>query len=171
MIKDATFSSVLGAWQSVYLARDPFSWPYREGLVGCLCYPTYGYHLTELQYQALLNAIKRIDEDGFFISIVESREPESLAEDSNHWSCELPPYADYADLPIVLENAIYSKLGTWGVIISHELHALVGGSEVFVDALRESYGQCDEDVIRLNEEWSGNPNSAWLGSIMGRVAK
>ncbi len=54
-------------------------------------------------------------------------------------------------MPFVLENAIYSKTGKWGVIISHTEHALIGGEKSFVEKYLSLYHDAVKDVNNFKE--------------------
>jgi len=161
---------IRAAWRRVFSANDAFSWPFRETIeVGRVFYPSDGCHLTRGQYSALVDAIQCAGETGFLLSVVESEGLSFLDRDWGHWSCDLPSYGEYSALNLTLENALYSKDGHWGVLISHEMHALVGGTETFMTALDDRYRGWGDDLRMLREAWSDNPNSDWLESTLSRV--
>lgn len=72
-------------------------------------------------------------------------------------------------MPLGLENALYSRNGTWGVLISHEMHALIGGNEEFMTALSEQHPRWAEDLSRLREYWAENQNATWLEDVVYRL--
>ena len=163
-------SAIRSAWHRVFTTNDAFSWPFRGAVeVGRAFYPTDGCHLTRAQYSALLSAIRGVGETGFFLSVVESEGLSFLDRDWGHWSCDLPPYEEYKALDLTLENALYSRDGHWGVLISHEMHALVGGTEAFIAAIDDHYRGWGDDLRMLREAWSGNPNGKWLKSMLSRI--
>lgn len=162
-------SVIRTAWKHVFRSNDPFSWPFRSKVAsGLIFYPTSGYHLTDQQFRAVLFALKQTGEDGFFISTVESEGLSFLDREWGHWACDNPSYEDYLKLPLTLENAIYSKNGRWGVLISHEMHALVGGSSDFISALSDRYRSYPDDLRLLRDAWAGNPNAGWLEPTISR---
>jgi len=122
-----------------------------------------------VQYSALVSAIQAVGETGFLLSVAESEGQSFLDRDWGHWSCDLPPYEAYSALDLTLENALYSRDGHWGVLISHEMHALVGGTEAFVAALDGCYRGWGDDLRMLREAWSDNPNGDWLESTLSRT--
>ena len=159
------------AWRSIFSGNDPIAWPFRQEFEYCrLFYPTDGCHLTAQQYLALTNAVQGIGEDGFFLSIVESQGQSFLNRSWGHWSCDLPSHEEYSELCLTLENALYSRNGHWGVLVSHEMHALVGGTRTFMTELGKHYRRWADDLRLLREYWSGNPNAVWLEAIIDRVA-
>ena len=126
-------------------------------------YPTKGYHLSEKQYKAMAAAAIASGDEGFIVSIIEG-EGDIVAR-GEHWWCEYPTYTEYLSLPLVLENAIYSKNATWGMMISHEDHAVIGGDEKFVDTLRAAYPEWRIDIQELTRFWKDNPNGSWVTTL------
>jgi len=139
-------------WSCVFASNDPFSDPFQRTVQArVLLYPTYGYHLSEDQYEALTEACRELGETSFFVSIVEYA-GDFFAE-GKHWYCEIPSYKEYLTIPLVLESAIYSGEGTFGMILSHEDHAILGGTSHFIEAMKLHYAQWPEDRRRLKAEW------------------
>lgn len=159
-------AAVVPSWRRVFTDNDPFGWPFASWVsAGGVVYPTDGLHLTRTQYEALTSALGTIGETGFFISAVESDGLEFQRRPWGHWWSEQASYEEYCALDLTLENALYSRHGRWGVLISHEMHAVVGGTIEFVRALTESRTDWLEDLRMLNKEWSGNPKAEWLQSL------
>lgn len=163
-IRETTdLSSIRTAWERVFRSNDPFDWPFQPQFpVGRIFYPTDGYHLTERQFLAVSRACRRTGESGFIVSVVESEEPSFLDREWGHWACETPSYDEYTALPLALENAIYSTEGRWGVLISHEMHALVAGATDFMASLDREYRGWSDDLHLLRQAWAENPNAGWL---------
>lgn len=163
---------LIAAWRRVFLATDPFAWPFTSAVEECkILYPTDGFHLSRSQYSAFINAVKSVGDEGFFLSIVESEDLSFLSRPSGHWWCEFPDYEDYCQINLALENAMFSPSFHWGVLVSHEMHALAGGSAEFMEAFAQNYPNWKEDVQALRLAWLGNPNSDWVESVIRRVAK
>lgn len=164
-------SAIRSAWEQVFCSNDPFVWPFRPRFMsGRIFYPTDGYHLTKLQFQAVGEALKQTGETGFFLSVVESEGLSFLDRGWGHWVCESPSYEEYTQMPLTLENAIYSREGRWGVLISHEMHAVIAGSAEFMAALSGQYREWSNDLRLLRQAWSGNPNAGWLELVLSRTA-
>ncbi len=162
-VETTSLPVIRSAWEQVFRSNDPFAWPFRPKFtVGRIFYPTDGYHLTKPQFLAIGEALKQAGEKGFFLSVVESEGLSFLEKNWGHWACENPSYEDYSKLPLTLENAIYSKEGNWGVLISHEMHALIAGSREFMTALDEQYRGWPNDLRLLREAWFENPSAGWL---------
>jgi hypothetical protein len=164
-------SAIRSAWEKVFQGSDPFEWPFQEKFsMGRVFYPTDGYHLTRRQFFAVKEALKQIGSLGFFVFVVESEGLLFLERNWGHWTCDDPSYEEYFALPLVLENAIYSGDGQWGILISHEMHALISGSPEFLVALAGHYHGWSDDLRLLREAWMSNPNADWLQPILSRMA-
>ena len=83
------------------------------------------------------------------------------------WSGPLPSLADYESIPLILENAIFG-LG-WGVLVSHEDHAVLGGSSRFVAAFKQAHPSWHDETNALLAEWSGHPNGDWATTLAAKV--
>lgn len=163
-------SALRGVWKRVFRSNDPFAWPFQPQIAtGCIIYPTDGYHLTKRQFMVVREVLDQLGENGFFVSIVESEGQSFLDRGCGHWVCENPSYEEYSQLPLVLENAIYSRNGRWGILVSHEMHAVVGGSTEFMAGFAGRYDEWASDLRLLREAWSGNPNAGWLDHVIARA--
>lgn len=174
MIRRVTETKVLSqAYNRIFKSLNPFSPAVQiEVPVRRVLYPTYGYHLDANQYQALTKALIDCGEKEFYISILEyERKYNGPFTEGDHWVCELSNYLEYAELPIVLENALYSTNGMWGILISHELHALLACHPRFWEAFRKYYPNWKQDQDRFVEEWKYNHNTygsdiSWLDDFL-----
>ncbi len=171
VIETTDLPAIRSAWRRVFKTNDAFTWPFgQEFEVGRVFYPTDGCHLTIEQYSAVLGAIQRVGERTFFLSVVESEELAFLDREWGHWSCSIPSYQEYCDRHLTLENALYSKDGRWGVLISHEMHAVIGGTKAFMTALDDHYQGWADDIRMLRDAWSDNANATWLEPTLRRMA-
>lgn len=165
-IKKVPSSIIRLPWSSLFVSNDAFSWPFqRQFQRGRLFFPTYGMTLTAVQFECLAEAAKEIGDESFFISLVEAEGFDFLEDNSRHWKCVTPIFDDYDQLNLNLENTIYSTQGKWGVLISHESHALVSGTEEFLHALDGAYQNWEVDWNALNLHWKGNVNSGWIVNL------
>lgn len=76
----------------------------------------------------------------------------------------------------MLENAIYSRLGRLGVILSAEDHAVVGGSSEFMAAFRRFYPRWPLDMDAFASCWSEyarsrNADVTWLSAYIDYIYK
>jgi hypothetical protein len=157
-------------WRGIFASTDPFDVPFRSDVSACMIfYPTEGYHLTEAQYAAVTGAARQAGETRFVLSVVEYAG--DFLQKGDHWACAYPEYQAYASLPLGLENALYSERSRWGVLVSHEGHAMVGGSDDFIRRVRELYPDWQADVARLREDWRENPNGAWVEITLRKIER
>jgi hypothetical protein len=157
------------AWERVFLANDPFAWSFAPSIAqGRVFYPTDGCHLTEAQFRAVVSAARGCGPGSCYLSVIESA-VDFLARPSGHWRCDSPTYNEYSALCLTLENAIYATDGSWGLVISHEEHAVVGGPPLFLARVDAQYGAAEHDVQRLRATWRGHPDASWVESIVRRV--
>lgn len=170
VIRELDLATLKRRWSAVFASNDPFPWPFHDGFVWSgVFYPTEGYHLSQCQFTAIIDAARALGEDVFDVSVVEGDGAAFLERDSWHWQLDRPTYDEYRGLELPLENAIFSRTGRWGLLVSHEMHAIVGGSAEFGKAVCKAYGDCDEDLQRLRAEWGGNPRGAWIAEMEKRV--
>ncbi len=163
-------------WSAVFDSGDAFGAPFQPRISQVIAfYPTANYRLTEAQYSAVLAGIRCLGEDEFFISHTERArgafDPRESGEHVDDWSCQLPTYAEYVSTPVFLENALYSASGAWGVLLSHEEHAVLGGTAAFVGAVKESYHEWRDDLRRLAEFWRANPHGDWIEAFVARCGR
>ena len=171
VLKATDMSLIREAWQRVFSTNNAFVYPFKRFRACRIFYPTDGYHLTEDQFSSIMTASRGAGEIDFLISIVESEGTSFLDRSWGHWACSAPSYKEYSELPLALENALYSTRGRWGILVSHEMHALVGGTAPFLTRLDELYLSWANDLRRLREDWVGNPNASWVEPIVARSIK
>src|SRR3989442_8447569 len=139
-------SAAQDAFNQVFASADPFQPAFVSGVEKlALLFPLDGYELHAEQFGAVAVAAERIGESEAFISSVELltdlRGAGQWADKRTHYRILLDPkfYFQLTDSPLgLMRNAIYSVHGRWGLIISEESHALVGGPETFVTSLLSS---------------------------------
>jgi hypothetical protein len=161
-------SQVRRAFDRVFASTDPFDYPFRPAVEASLVfYPTEGYHLSQVQYAAVVAAAHATGEPAFFVSVVEYSG--DWVERGQHWLCDALGYEAYRSIELTLENALYSASGGWGLVLSQEQHALVGGSREFVRRVQASYPAWQKCWSELLHEWAGNPNGSWLSKVENRI--
>ena len=159
MIKRATDTGLLSqAFDHIFKTLDPFAPAAQPDVpIRRVLYPTFNYHLDANQYKAMIRALLDCGEQEFFISIVEHElkynDPFTAGE---HWICESSSYTEYTDLPLVLENALYSTNGLWGILVSHESHALLACHPSFWGVFQKHYPDWEQDQRRFVEYWQCN---------------
>jgi len=153
------------SWQRVFKSNDPFANPFQETIESrMLMYPTYGFHLDEEQFRALMLTMNDIEVDRFFISVVEHSG--DFLSDGEHWLCSYPTYRQYLSIPLVLENTMLAEDGSFGLMISHEDHALVGGTFDFIDCLKARYARWRKDQSLMVSEWDEDVSGPIISSLV-----
>lgn len=167
-VKEKDKKNLIKMWRPIFRTDDPFQYPFQERVQeSMLFWETEGSALSELQYDVLCKAIKAIGEEGFIITETEMKKKFLL--EGNSWWCRFPLYRDYIWMGIGIENALYSAKGTWGLIISHEDHAIVGGSSEFISVLKKEYPRWKQDLEDLKEYWAEISESDWLNGVLKRI--
>ncbi len=137
-----------------------------------ILYPTNGYYLSYEQFAALTHTIQAIGETSYYFSEIEGQ-----AFIKNN-ACSIHPhehlkldinttYYEYEKKTIIFENAFYSSSGRWGVIVSHEEHAVIGGCKEFITIFKTAYPKWKNDqkkFLEALEYWGKLSNSdlSWL---------
>lgn len=181
-LKHSDLEQLKSAFYKVFLSTDPFGEMFQESIKSrlILC-PIDGYYLEENQFSALQKVAKALDDDKFYVSEVEAGERsfESIQESdkylTRHWECDIPlSFKQYLDIPIILENAIFSVKGNWGILISHEEHAVIGGSIYFIKLFKEFYPAWGLGSKNFLEKWEENQknynsNNEWVENFIKHI--
>ncbi|MMZ54642.1 hypothetical protein D1872_164670 [compost metagenome] len=146
----------------VFKNTDPFGELFHDSIEHrlILC-PVKQYRLNKDQYHALLQATKAEGDTIFYITETELEDCFSIAEphfiQPRSWQCSLQlSFDDYDDNWFYLENTIYSPNGKWGLMISHEDHAVLGGSKLFIDTFTQYYAEWSEGYDNFIKMWDEN---------------
>lgn len=147
------------AFETVFQTADPFDQPFQAMIKARdLMYPV-GFCLDTSEIRVIASAAAQIGEREAYISITEGyRRTEWVAHD--HWRISLsedfyPALLSGGFAPI-MENAIYSVAGSWGILISHEQHAVVGGSREFVTEVNRHLPEPRERLTNFLAFWEEN---------------
>lgn len=159
------------AFYSIFKDKDPFGEMFQQSVKEriILC-PIEGYFLDNPQFNSLMEAV---DDEKIIISQIEG-EPDCFLQEG-HRECFLPlTYEEYTKLPIYVENAIYSPHGAWGILISHEEHAVLGGTEEFLNRFKNLYPDWIHGLTHFNEKWEYNrtrynSNTDWLPKFLAHI--
>lgn len=167
---------VLQVFNSVFISNDPFDKPIAPSIPNrAILYPI-AYELETIELQAVALAAQAVGDNGFYLSVIE-RPSEVEQNRPYHWYIPLEELKKYHALsyPFVLENAIYSPRGKWGMIISHEQHAVVGGDNIFLSTLLSHLlVSADEQLKEFLATWKNNysrfgSNIDWLSGLLTHV--
>lgn len=165
------------SFNKTFMSKDPFENAFTETIEKkILLFPTEGYHLTEDQYQALMTAVKSINETEFVLSEIEGDCFTHSSDDGmykhGHWIVDTnTSYDEYQSLTLPLESAIYSRKGNWGIMISHEEHAILGGNNIFIREFKENCHDWSASLERFLVQWQRNQNQYnstidWIPSFL-----
>lgn len=159
-------NSMKRVWGEIFRSSDPFGDPFDHSIKSKLVFfPTPNYHLNAIQYAAVTDAAKQFDKSGFFVSEVECEDP---FVNGDHWWCAFPSFEEYDDLLTGIENSLYSPSGHWGLIISHENHAVLGGTTQFIEQVKLLYPNWMLDAEELRQTWSGH-HADWTDTLLRKV--
>jgi hypothetical protein len=164
----------LAAFRSVFLNPDPFKPCFQPAVEErVLFYPTAGFILDERQFRAVAAAASLLEERHAVVTLTEFlTDTTFLNVDS--WRIDLSSWTNYQHLrdkgPILVENAIYSPSGAWGVLVSQEFHAIVGGKKAFITFLQECLPMSvyATDFLQC---WKGNAqridsDTSWISPLL-----
>jgi len=173
-----TIASV--AFSKIFRSEDPFDEPFQDEIEEReLLWPVY-YDLTDGDpgdklLTAIIDAARTIGDSEVFFSVLE-RPPASEQNRPYHWVIPLMELPTYRQLsyPLVLENTLYSPKGLWGIMVSQEEHALVGGTRPFMTAFRSKYPRVKtgvESFIELLKERKEqfNFDTRWVCKLLAHI--
>lgn len=146
------------AFRAVFANADPFDQPLNVQVEGrALLFPVR-YELSAQMMGALASAAVDLGDDGFFLSVLE-RPAEAQQDRPYHWFIPFDTLDHYWSLtyPFVLQSALFSPTGRWGLLISNEGHAVVGGPSRFVAELVGAMADSlDAQADAFLREWRDN---------------
>jgi hypothetical protein len=162
-------------FRKLFRTTDPFDEPLApEVEARALLFPV-GYLLDREQLAAVLAAARSVGDDTFCVSVTEHTREDGNAN-NGHWKLAYWEVEEYLALSKVgvLENAVYSPQGTWGILLSQEQHGVVGGTEVFVGQLRATFPGFQRSVEAFLAFWRENErrhraNLEWVPRLLAHV--
>lgn len=109
------------------------------GCTACIIYPTNDLWLSEKQYAVLLDFLKKIGENEFYLtqfdgaSVQDSKNFCSIFSETNPvYKLEIDrPYETYNSLPLYSVSVLFSVMGTWAIFIDETFDA---GYGIFVSS-------------------------------------
>lgn len=182
ILKENELKQFKDAFYKIFNSNDPFGQMFNDSIEKrmILC-PLDGFCLTKEQFEALVGAINTVGDTKINVSEVES-ETDCFAVQGNndkyqcqHWRLDKGIlYNEYFRLPIIVENAIFSPNGKWGILISHEEHAVIGGTDEFINAFKELYPLWEEGQKNFEMQWNYNKNEYrsdvdWISKFINHV--
>jgi len=170
------------AYYNVFKNRDAFGRMFQEHITERIVLQLSAYHLKKNQFTALMKTLEAMGEKSFYLSEIEFSDCfDSLdqnKDDTYIYKNDIFPtnisYEEYANLLIVLENALYSPTGKWGVIISHEDSAVIGGTHEFMTLFKKFYPHWENDLKDFIETWKFHAETykvkvSWLPDFLKYV--
>ncbi len=160
---------------------DIFPESFTDKLILC---PVNGYRLEEKQFRALIQACKSFNCDRIFFSEVEGFNIIELDENdiegkylNHYYKMDITNqnidnlYDEYLKMELILENAIYTETGNFGVLVSHEEHAVLGGKKDLIDKFKEFYPEWVSERLNFKEMWeyyskSNKVVESWYGKLI-----
>jgi hypothetical protein len=139
---------------SVFQNTNAFDAPVRQGMQAkALLYPV-SYLLDENEFAALASAAQAEGDDSLYLSITEEF-ADYDGTNASHWLLNYWEYSEYCELDRigVLENAMYSPAGRWGILISQEQHAIAAGTKSFIESLHSNHPEWRESLTAFTEDW------------------
>jgi hypothetical protein len=159
---------------------DPFGEMFMDSIEErqIIC-PFDSYSLDKKQFNALILSIMAVEDKGFYITEIEPINCFTIVEPPYYqprsWYFELPiSYEEYEQIDFYLETAIYSPTGRWGLMISHEDHAVIGGSNQFINTFNENYPNSKEGCNNFLEMWRANTEQfnsdiSWMRKFLEHI--
>jgi len=159
----------------VFATENPFDPPFALAIQARIILFPVHYAMDRLLSRAIKKASSLLNENSFYLSALER--PKAEEQDRPyHWLIPFTHLEEYRELgyPFVLENAIYSTSGTWGVMFSHERHAVLGGPPEFVQVVTQELPKLTDQVETFIETWKRNQkrlggNVDWLIRLLTHV--
>jgi hypothetical protein len=131
-------SRAAGAARRIFASLDPFGQPFTPAAAErALLFPI-SYELEPGQLAALGRAAGSVGEETFFL--------ESLVadEDERYWEIPLRDKKPYKRIGDLFQSAIFSSDGRWGMLISDEDHAVIGGPPEFMAVVAAEFPPTEE---------------------------
>ncbi|MDA5108756.1 hypothetical protein [Brevibacillus thermoruber] len=166
------------SYERIFLGTSPFEPMYQRHIAEKLIvFPIEGMHLTEEQYHALVQAAAFTDDTEFYVSEIEMpdgfdrRIPNALPIGSRAQHAR----TKRTGIPRSCWKT-HSRSGRWGVILSAEDHAVVGGSSEFMAAFRRFYPRWPLDMDAFASCWSEyarsrNADVTWISAYIDYIYK
>jgi hypothetical protein len=168
--------------RKVFVGDDPFEPSFAPNIQGRRIIYRYKYSIDPPFTDALIEAASKLGDEGCYISTLwrPSHEPW-------HWyipfsefnSAYVEHRKEFDEFDIWLiysgENILYSPQGKWGIMFSHESHALLGGPQEFIEEIQKTVPDLDLQVCEFLKFWKyckdnySSAETAWLPEVLAQV--
>jgi hypothetical protein len=134
--------------RKVFLNDDPFGIVLHPNITRrAILYPIWGDPDKEL-LEAIFNSAKKVGDTGCYLTNL-NRYPD-VENEINHCYIPLSSFETFVNsqslVNIILESIIYSASGSWGLMISHEHHGVLGGDSEFMESMRQFLPDLDTQI-------------------------
>lgn len=118
----------------VFAMLDPFDAPFSNDVTERgLLFPV-SYDLEPAQIAVVRAAAKGVGDESIFLESLVASTP-----DASYWEFSVDGEGPYDVIEFVLENVIFSSTGKWGMTISEEDHAVIGGVPGFMRTIAQNF--------------------------------
>jgi hypothetical protein len=122
------------ARERVFHRLDAYDEPFTDSApVRALLFPI-SYQLEPPQMSVLKDAAKSVGDASIFLESLEATTPDHAT-----WEFSVEGEGPYDAIEFVLVNATFSPSGRWGLIISEEDHAVIGGVPEFMGRIANKF--------------------------------
>jgi hypothetical protein len=161
----------------VFKSHNPFEPAGRDDMpIKTILFMTDSYHLEQQQFYALANTLNDLAESEFFVTEIEgvANPFDTINSKRDSWLCVNSTFKEYTQIPTGIENAVYSKSGSWGILLSHELHGLLVCEDRFWSVFQKWYPLWEDDVRGFIEFWRTNEKEngvkhKWLRPLLSHL--
>ncbi|MBD2092132.1 hypothetical protein H6F67_19980 [Microcoleus sp. FACHB-1515] len=178
--------------RKIFIHDDAFQQPFAFGISDRLIIFPYKYSIEPPLTEAIVAAAASLGEKNCYFSILwRWQDPQQTkAIEPSHWQISLTEFhaayvGDENCLPLIasrqssfnlLEGAIYSGRGTWGIMVTHESFGLLGGTSEFMQAVRSFMPNIDQQVLdflsyikECKQGYGKDGSFAWVRSLLTHV--
>jgi hypothetical protein len=175
--------AVRAATSAVFKNLDPYDVRFTPAIKHrFVLFPVDHYQLTFEQFRALAQAAA-IESDDFAYQFDVEQWPKFGWDERRreYWRIQLDDYVSYERPPddaniVIMQNAVVSPRGAWGLVISDENHAIVGGSDEFAGVLLRDLGVSEQEMMdRWIAVWRRNRDelgydASWLRDQLAHLS-
>jgi hypothetical protein len=164
--------NIKNIYNSIFASEDPYREPFQINISSKLLLYRFRYGLLtrEPWLDSVTRAIKTIDEDGFYVTLLQPK-----GDQPWHWYVPVEDASLYLEEVYPVENAIYSCKGSWGIICSESDHAVAGGSKEFIESIYNSIPDWDQRIKDFIGIWKHYHNQNkkiqidWIPILLNHV--
>lgn len=167
--------------RQVFINDDSFGQPFAPNVPVRIIIYEYFYCIEPPLLDAVVVAASSLGDQGFYFSSL-WRPREKVTNDPYpyHWYipwADVSHYRDGSDIfgAIISASVLYSPQGKWGIMTSHEHYGLLGGTQEFVDGVRQLVPDLDEQIYGFLEYWQNcktyykGAKTDWIPGLLTQV--